>query len=112
MTMIHHTVLLLKAIRDGSVHNWESLKSYQEDSDLRFTDWGSSRYGEPPSVIALLKVLRPAGLVIVEGVDLYRDIWVRKDNFTQSPPGKIVYDPVETTQIASWKTLTRYQPPP
>jgi len=87
----HYTVLLLKAIRDGAVHNWESLTSFQKEHDLRFINWGSSMVGEAPAVISLLEELQRAGLAIVEGIDL-SDIWVRKDNFTQSPLGRVVYE--------------------
>jgi hypothetical protein len=87
----HYTVLLLKAIRDGAVHNWESLTSFQKEHDLRFINWGSSMVGEAPAVITLLEELQRAGLAIVEGMDL-SDIWVRTDNVRQSPPGRVVYD--------------------
>lgn len=87
----HYTVLLLKAIRDGAVHNWESLTSFQKEHDLRFINWGSSMVGEAPAVISLLEELERAGLVIIEGMKL-SDIWVRRDNVHQSPPGRVVYD--------------------
>ena len=87
----HYTVLLLKAIRDGGVHNWESLTSFQKEYNLRFIDWGSSMVGEAPAVITLLEELQRAGLAIVEGMDL-GNIWVRTDNFSQSPPGRVVYE--------------------
>jgi len=88
----HYTVLLLKAVRDGAVHNWESLTSFQKEHDLRFINWGSSMVGEAPAVISLLEELQRAGLVIIEGMDLSA-IWVRTDNVRQSPPGRVVYDP-------------------
>jgi hypothetical protein len=86
-----YTVLLLKAIRDGAVHDWNSLTSFQVAHDLRFIDWASSMVGEAPAVIRLLENLEEAGLVIIEGMKL-RDIWVRRDNFSQSPPGRVVFE--------------------
>jgi hypothetical protein len=87
----HYTVLLLKAIRDGAVHNWESLTSFQKEHGLRFINWGSSMVGEAPAVIRLLEQLERAGLVIIEGMKL-SDIWVRTNNVNQSPPGRVVYE--------------------
>src|SRR5688572_13019385 len=87
----HYTVLLLKAIRDGAVHNWESLTSFQKEHGLRFINWGSSMVGEAPAVISLLGELERAGLAIVEGMKL-SDIWVRRDNVDESPPGRVVYE--------------------
>lgn len=89
----YYTVLLLMAVRDGRVNDWESLKRFQRSNGLRFIDWGSRMVGEAPAVVPLLIELQGAGLVIVLGVDLDRDIWVRTDNVRPSPDGKIVYDP-------------------
>lgn len=86
-----YKLLLLKAIRDGDVHDWESLTSFQIEHDLRFINWGSRMFGEAPAVIDLLQDLKQASLVLVEGMDL-NAIWVRRDNFTQSPPGRVVYE--------------------
>jgi hypothetical protein len=89
----YYRVLLLRAIRDGRVTDWEGLKRFRRDHELRFIKWGSSSVGEPPAVISLLQSLQQAGLAVVAGVNLDRDIWVRYDSRTPAPDGVVVYDP-------------------
>ena len=88
-----YVALLLRAIRDGLVHDWTSLTAFQVQYNLDLVHWGSSRVGQPPAVEDLLTQLTDAGLITVEGIDFTRYIWVRRDNFTKAPPGRIVYDP-------------------
>jgi hypothetical protein len=88
-----YVALLLRAIRDGLVHDWISLTTFQVQHNLNLVQWASVVAGAPPPVEALLRQLQDVGLITVEGIDFQRDIWVRRDNFTKAPPGRIVYDP-------------------
>jgi hypothetical protein len=88
-----YLALLLRAVRDGVVHDWTSLTAFQVQHKLELVKWGSGYVGEPPAVADLLDQLQAGDLVTVEGIDFTRDIRVRRDNFTKAPPGRIVYDP-------------------
>jgi hypothetical protein len=46
-----YIALLLKAVRDRSVYDWESLTRFQKYHSLRFFKWGSSMVGEAPAVV-------------------------------------------------------------
>jgi hypothetical protein len=89
-----YIALLLAAVRDRSVYDWKSLKRFQKYHSLQFIKWGSSMVGEAPAVVDLLRNLERSGLVAITGISL-RDIWVRTDNFSQAPAGKLAYDPDE-----------------
>jgi hypothetical protein len=88
-----YLALLLQAIRDGVVHDWTSLTAFQVQHKLDLIGWGSTRAGAPPPVEHLLRQLQDAGLITTEGTDWWSYIWVRQDNFTKAPPGRIVFDP-------------------
>jgi hypothetical protein len=85
--------LLLRAIRDGDVHDWASLTNFQVKHDLDLVQWGTLAAGRPPAVDVMLASLRYAGLVTVEGISFKDDVWVRRDDVDKAPPGMIVYDP-------------------
>jgi hypothetical protein len=87
------TALLLRAIRDGDVHDWASLTTFQVKHDLDLVQWGTLAAGRPPTVEIILANLQFAGLVTVEGISFKSDIWVRTDAVDKAPPGVIVYDP-------------------
>jgi len=85
--------LLLRAIRDGDVHDWASLTNFQVKHDLDLVQWGTLAAGRPPTVEGMLANLQFAGLITIEGISFKSDVWVRTDNVDKAPPGMIVYDP-------------------
>ena len=88
-----YLALLLQAIRDGVVHDWTSLTAFQVRHKLYLINWATVQAGAPPPVEDLLRQLQDAGLITMEGIDWRSYIWVRRDNFTNAPPGRIVFDP-------------------
>jgi hypothetical protein len=67
-----YVAFLLRAIRDGLVHDWTSLLAFRAEHNLRLVKWGSSVVGEAPAVENMLEQLQESGLITVEGVDFRR----------------------------------------
>ena len=88
-----YAALLLMAIRDGQVSDWKTLLEFQTRNGLALVTWGTQSVGQPPSVAALLRNIESANLIELDGDDIDRTVWVRKDNERQSPDAKFVYDP-------------------
>lgn len=91
-----YLALLLRAIRDGVVHDWTSLIAFQARHKLLLINWATVQTGAPPPVEDLLRQLQDAGLITMEGINWRSYVWVRRDNFTKAPPGRIVFDPHQT----------------
>lgn len=85
-----YLALLLQAIRDGLVRDWASLMAFGDQHALRLVSRGTRVAGEQPSVEELLRQLKDASLITVDGIEFTQHIWVRRDNVTKAPPGRIV----------------------
>ncbi len=100
----YYAILLLRAIRDGHVSSWKTLEGFQREHGLQFVDWGSAAYGQRPSVVQLLMRLQRAALIDIVGVDLERDIWVRRDSFSRPPRRDVVVYDAGTGRATAPKT--------